>query len=41
VMKKDGCVYDVVLVAPPDRFDDKSAAFDRFAVGLRTVSEGS
>jgi hypothetical protein len=40
VMKKDGCVYDVVLVAPPDRFDQGSAVFDRFATGLHTVREG-
>ncbi len=39
VMKKDGCVYDIVLVAPPDRFEQGSSAFDRFAMGLHTVSE--
>jgi len=38
VMKKDGCVYDIVLVAPPDRFEQGSASFDRFAAGLHTVS---
>ena len=37
VMKKNGCVYDAVLVAPPDHFDDESPAFERFAVGLHTL----
>jgi hypothetical protein len=36
VMKKDGCVYDLVYVAPPDRFADGAADFERFASGLRT-----
>jgi hypothetical protein len=34
VMKKDGCVYDLVYVAPPDRFAEGSADFERFARGL-------
>jgi hypothetical protein len=37
VMKKNGCVYDMVYVAPPGRFDEGSAAFERFAIELRTV----
>jgi hypothetical protein len=41
VMKKNGCVYDVVLVTPPDRFEQRSAAFDRFVMGLHTTNEGS
>ena len=40
VMKKNGCVYDVVYVAPPNRFEGGSSAFEQFAVGLRTISEG-
>jgi hypothetical protein len=40
VMKKDGCVYDVVYVAPPDRFADGSGDFERFVAGLHTVSPG-
>ena len=35
VMKKDGCLYDLVYVAPPDRFAEGDADFDRFALGLR------
>jgi len=34
VMKKDGCLYDLVYVAPPDRFAEGAADFDRFASGL-------
>ncbi len=33
VMKKDGCVYDLVYVAPPDRFAAGSGSFERFATG--------
>jgi hypothetical protein len=36
VMKKDGCLYDLVYVAPPGRFPDGAADFERFARGLRT-----
>jgi hypothetical protein len=39
VMKKDGCVYDLVYVAPPSRFDDGAADFERFVTGLRTSAE--
>jgi hypothetical protein len=39
VMKKDGCLYDLVYVAPPTRFADGAADFERFAAGVRT--EGS
>jgi hypothetical protein len=38
VMKKDGCLYDLVYVAPPGRFADGAADFERFARGLRTES---
>ncbi len=41
VMKKNGCVYDVVYVALPDKFEGGSTTFEQFAVGLRTISEGS
>ena len=37
VMKKNGCVYDAVLVAPPDHFEAESGAFDRFATGLHSL----
>lgn len=35
VMKKDGCVYDLVYVAPPDRFAEGAADFERFAGSMR------
>jgi hypothetical protein len=38
VLKKDGCVYDLVYVAPPARFTAGSADFERFALGLRASS---
>jgi hypothetical protein len=38
VLKKDGCVHDIVYVAPPDRFDDGAAGFERFALGLHVTS---
>ncbi len=34
VLKKDGCVYDVVYDSRPDRFDDGLAAFRRVCSGL-------
>jgi hypothetical protein len=37
VMKKDECVFDLVYVAPPDRFALGAPAFERFA----TVVHGS
>jgi hypothetical protein len=40
VMKKDGCVYDLVYVAPPARFADGAADFQRFVQGMRVVSGG-
>lgn len=36
VMKKDGCVYDLGYVAPPDRFEAGRASFDAFARGFHT-----
>ncbi len=41
VMKKDGCVYDLVYVAPPGHFADGAADFERFATGLRTSATPS
>lgn len=38
VLKKDGCVDDVVYVAPPDRFQAGAAEFERFALGLHVSS---
>lgn len=37
VMKKDGCVYDLIFVAPPDRFDGGVGAFRTFVSGFGTV----
>lgn len=38
VMKKDGCVYDLVYVAPPDRFAQGAPAFEAFARGLHAAT---
>ncbi len=38
VMKKDGCVYDIVYVAPPARFAEGIPDFERFTQGVRTMS---
>jgi hypothetical protein len=37
VMKKDGCVYDLVWVAPPERFDAGLDGFDGFVQGFGTA----
>lgn len=37
VMKKDGCVFDLGLVAPPDRFEAARRDFTAFAQGFRTA----
>jgi hypothetical protein len=34
VMKKNGCVFDLVYVAPPDHFAEGAADFERFALGV-------
>lgn len=38
VMKKDGCVYDLVYVAEPDQYAAGAADFERFARGLHAQS---
>jgi len=38
VMKKDGCVYDLVYVAPPERFPAGAEDFERFARGVHAAS---
>jgi hypothetical protein len=38
VMKKDGCVYDIVYVAAPDNFVEGAQDFERFARGVRAFS---
>jgi hypothetical protein len=40
VLKKDGCVYDLVYVAPPAAFADGAARFEQFALGFHTVGPG-
>lgn len=37
VLKKDGCVYDFMLVAPPGEDPATRAAFDRFVTGFAAV----
>src|ERR1700689_5873889 len=38
VLKKDGCVEDIVYVAPPEHFQDGAADFERFALGAHVHS---
>lgn len=35
VVKKDGCVFDLMYLARPDRFAEKESDFSRFAQSLR------
>ncbi|MGZ3422582.1 MAG: hypothetical protein ACXVEE_32260 [Polyangiales bacterium] len=37
VLKKNGCVYDLVWVAPPDRFSAGIAGFEAFVAGFGTA----
>lgn len=37
VLKKDGCVYDMYLIAEPARFDAGVGEFRKFVSGLTTV----
>lgn len=37
VLKKDGCVYDLVWVAPPERFENGLSDFDAFVSGFQTT----
>lgn len=41
VLKKDGCVYDFVLVAPPARFSEGAATFEAFVAGFHTIGSGA
>lgn len=40
VLKKDGCIYDFVRVAPPRHFEAGAGVFQRFVGGFRTLSGG-
>ena len=37
VLKKDGCVYDLVYVAPPSKFGNGVQGFEAFAAGFGTL----
>jgi hypothetical protein len=39
VLKKDGCVYDLVGIWAPEKFETHRAAFESFASGFHTISE--
>jgi hypothetical protein len=38
VMKKDGCVFDLVYVTPPRSYGDAAPSFERFARGLHATT---
>ena len=40
VLRKDGCIYDFVYVAPPARLEEAVPGFERFAFGFHTVRPG-
>jgi hypothetical protein len=40
VMKKDGCVYDLVYVSSPEKFAAGAPVFEEFARGFRTTGPG-
>ena len=37
VLKKDGCVFDLLYLAPAERFEDGLPAFERVVSGFTTV----
>jgi hypothetical protein len=37
VLKKDGCVYDFMLIAPPDAIQDTTPPFNRFVLGFAAL----
>ena len=39
VLKKDGCVYDLFLIAPPGALTAHQPAFDRFLAGFAQVAK--
>ncbi len=42
ILKKDGCVYDFALIAPPGpQFQQAMGDFDAFVDGFHTISESS
>jgi hypothetical protein len=40
VLKKDGCIYDLVLAAPPGRAAEGEPDFERFVAGFATLPHG-
>jgi hypothetical protein len=38
VLKKDGCVYDLLYMAPPDNFDSGFPQFQALVQGFKTVT---
>jgi hypothetical protein len=40
VLKKDGCIYDFVRVAPPDRFEPGTDEFKRFVSSFHALGTG-
>lgn len=40
VMKKDGCVYDLYLIAAPEQFEAAAGDFRKFVSGFATVGDG-
>jgi hypothetical protein len=40
VVKKDGCIYDIVYVASPERFAEGAPDFERFARGVHASPSG-
>lgn len=41
VLKKDGCIYDIGVVAPPRTFEQVRSSFETFARGFHTLSTGT
>jgi len=41
VMKKNECLYDLTLVAPPERHAELAVQFDRFATGFRAFGDAT
>ena len=37
VLKKDGCVYDFVVVSPPTKFEPNRQVFESFVSGFHTI----
>jgi hypothetical protein len=39
VLKKDGCVYDFVVISPPDKFETNRQVFENFVGGVHTMRD--